>query len=105
MKWAYLFEHAGTHPTHDRTIVERGGVTSLLVPVPDATMAPAVATDLAREGVRLIELCGGFTSATAAAVAEAVGDAVAVGHVTFSIESLASAARYASDFTDEVGTA
>jgi hypothetical protein len=102
MKWAYMFEHPGSHPTRDRTVIERGGVTSLMVPVPDAAMAPSVAVDLASEGARLIELCGGFTSADVAAVTEAVGDAVAVGHVAFSIESLASAARYSSDFELEV---
>jgi hypothetical protein len=104
MKWAYIFEHPGTHPTDDRTTIELGGVTSLMVPVPDAASAPQVAVGLAGEGVRLIELCGGFTSADAAAVAEAVGDAVAVGHVMFSIESLTSAAKYSSDFAAEFET-
>ncbi len=103
MKWAYMFEHPDTNPVEDRIVVERSGVTSLMVPVPDASAAPAVAVELAREGVRLIELCGGMTSADAAAVAEAVGDAVGVGHVTFSMESLAATARYSSDFAAELG--
>lgn len=103
MKWAYIYEHPGTDPVRDRTVVERDGVTSLMVPVPDAGVAPGVAQHLVAEGVRLVELCGGFASEAVVAVTQAVGDQVAVGHVTFSMESLAAAARYSSDFEAELG--
>ncbi len=103
MRWAYIYEHPGTDPTSDRTVVARDGVTSILVPVPDAAAVPGFARELAAEGVRLIELCGGLTPADAAAVRAAVGDSVAVGHVTFAMDSLAAAAAYAADFGEGTG--
>jgi len=51
---------------------------------------------VAEEGVGLIELCGGFSTTDVTAVVDAVGPEVAVGHVTFAVESLAAAAAYAA---------
>jgi hypothetical protein len=102
--WAYLYEHPGTDPSVDRHVVERAGQRTLLVPVPDAAMAAEVARDLVGEGVRLIELCGGFSTAAVAEVVRAVGDRVPVGHVTFSVESVAGAAAYGAAFMAEQPT-
>jgi hypothetical protein len=93
--WAYLYEHPGTDPDADRHLLDRDGQRTLLVPVPDAAAAPAVAVRLVDEGVQLIELCGGFPLAAAARVAEAVAGRVPVGHVTFAADALAGAAAYA----------
>ncbi len=86
ISWAYIYEHPETDPIADRTVVERAGVRTVLVPVPDSGKAPAVAVALIAEGVRLIELCGGFSLAAAARVAEAVDGRVPVGHVTFAVD-------------------
>lgn len=84
-------------PSRDRTVLERAGQRSLMVPVPSAADAPRVARQLVDdEAVGLIELCGGFAVADAAAVAAEVGSDAAVGHVTFSVDTLAAAARYAA---------
>jgi hypothetical protein len=58
---------------------------------------------VADDGVALIELCGGFTLAAAAAVADAVGPGVPVGHVTFAVDSVPAAAAYAATFEAETG--
>jgi hypothetical protein len=98
--WAYIYEHPGADPLADRFILDRSDQRTLLVPVADAARAPAVAVDLVAEGVQLIELCGGFPLAAAARVAEAVRGRVPVGHVTFAVDSIPSAAAYSAAFDD-----
>ncbi|MGJ9413857.1 DUF6506 family protein [Aeromicrobium sp. CF4.19] len=93
--WAYLFEHPGADPVHDRTELATPDVRAVLVAVPDASSAPAVAVDLAAEGATLIELCGGMTTSAVAAVREALPDRVALGHVTFAADSLLPVAAHA----------
>ncbi|MFA9431223.1 DUF6506 family protein [Egicoccus sp. AB-alg2] len=94
IQWAYVYEHPDTDPVADRHVVERAGLRTLLVPVPDAAMAVQVAGQLVDEGVRLIELCGGFPLPDAARVAAAVGDRVPVGHVTFAVDAIPGAAAF-----------
>jgi hypothetical protein len=97
--WAYIFEHDGTDPVADRTIIERAGQRTLLVPVPSPSDAPEVARRLVEEeGASLIELCGGFALADASRVADAVGDRVPVGHVTFAVDAVPAAARFNAAF-------
>lgn len=99
--WASLVEHPGTDPVADRMIIDRAGQRTLIVPVADQADAPRVAEDLVeRDGVSLIELCGGFGSATVAAVIAAVGGRVAVGHVTYAVDSVAKATEYARQFEE-----
>jgi hypothetical protein len=95
--WAYLFEHEGADPATDRLVVQRHGTTSVIVGVPSAEAAPAVAAGLVEEfGVSLVELCGGFTTLAVARVVDTLGPDVAVGHVTFPAESLPAAAAFAA---------
>lgn len=94
LTWAYIYEHPGSDPTTDRHVLERKGQRTLLVPVADPAHAPDVARDLVAEGVGLIELCGGFTLACAAAVSAAVDGRVPVGHVSFAVDAVAGAAAY-----------
>ncbi|NED96889.1 hypothetical protein G1H11_16405 [Phytoactinopolyspora alkaliphila] len=100
ISWAYIYEHPGTDPVADRTVVEREGLRTLLVPVPDPAVAPDVAVELIDEGVGLIELCGGFSIVAAAKVAEAVQGRVPIGHVTFAVDSVPAAAVYAAAFEE-----
>lgn len=101
--WAYIFEHPGTDPAVDRLVIERGGQTTIVAAVPAPTVAPAVAAELAASGARLIELCGGFTTADVARVRDAVPPTVAVGHVTFAVDSVAAATAYSAAFEAESG--
>lgn len=100
-RWAYLYEHPGADPTTDRSTLSRDGVESVMVPVPSPEAAVDVARQLVAEGVGLIELCGGFSTAAAAQVADAVGDRVPVGHVTFSVDAVPLAAAYAAAFEED----
>ncbi|WP_129664106.1 DUF6506 family protein [Phytoactinopolyspora endophytica] len=103
ISWAYIYEHVGTDSVADRAVIERAGQRTVLAPVPDAAEAPALARTLVEDyDVTLIELCGGFSLADAARVAEAVGDRVAVGHVTFAVDSVAAAAAYGAAFESAV---
>ncbi|WP_166344901.1 DUF6506 family protein [Phytoactinopolyspora limicola] len=102
--WAYIYEHPETDPIDDRTVIDRAGQRTLLVPVPDPSAAPEVALRLVGEGVELIELCGGFSLLDAARVVEAVGDHVPVGHVTFAVDAVPGVAAYAAKFEAEQHT-
>ena len=93
--WAYIYEHPGADPWVDRSVLDRGPQRSIMVPVPEASVAPLVAQRLvAEDGVTLIELCGGFPLTDAARVVDAVGADVPVGHVTFAVEAIQAAAAY-----------
>jgi hypothetical protein len=93
--WAYIYEHPAADPWADRSVLDRGPQRSIMVPVPEAGMAPRVAQRLvAEDGVTLIELCGGFPLSEAARVVDAVGAEVPVGHVTFAVEAIQAAAAY-----------
>ncbi|SHN51082.1 hypothetical protein SAMN05660350_00249 [Geodermatophilus obscurus] len=98
VSWAYVYEHPDTDPVVDRVVIDRSGQRTLLVPVPEASMAADVARALVEEGVELIELCGGLPLPLAAAVTSAVGDGVPVGHVTFAVDSVRGAAAYSERF-------
>jgi hypothetical protein len=97
--WAFLYGHPGTDPRADRTVVERDGLRTLLVPVADEARAAQIALALVEdEGVELLELCGGFGAVDAARVVEAVAGRVPVGHVAYALESLEGAAAYKRSF-------
>ncbi|HEX5598280.1 MAG TPA: DUF6506 family protein [Micromonosporaceae bacterium] len=101
VSWAYIFEQPGADPAADRVVIDGGGQRTFLVPVPEPSMAAQAASALLKEGVELIELCGGFNLATAAEVVTAVGNRVPVGHVTFAVDSVRGAAAYGERFESE----
>src|SRR5690606_11066198 len=60
ISWAFIFEAPETDPGADRLIIERGGVRSIVVSVPEQSDVVQVAVELVRDGVQFIELSGGF---------------------------------------------
>lgn len=76
---AFILLAPGTDPAADRHVIEHTGGRTLLVWVPDGTVAANVAGALAEGGVRLIELYRGFTLTTTAQVIGAVGGRAPVG--------------------------
>ncbi|RZQ62464.1 DUF6506 family protein [Amycolatopsis suaedae] len=77
---AFLFLRPGAPADgSDRQVLERTGSRTVLVWVPDAAAAAAVAGQLVADGIRLIELYRGFDLASAAPVIEAVAGRVPVG--------------------------
>lgn len=97
--WAYIYEHPETDSVADRTVIERAGQRTLLVPVSSPAEAPRVARQLVDEdGVGLVELCGGFSLVDAARVVKELAGDVPVGHVTFAVDSTKAAAEYGDAF-------
>jgi hypothetical protein len=91
-KLAAIFEAPGADPAVHRWT--NGSVT--IVAVPSAAAAPAVAAQLAAEGVDRIEVCGGMGAVPAAAVQAAVD--VPVSTVLFGFESMPTVAAYRARF-------
>jgi 6-phosphofructokinase len=79
-KEAFIFLADGADSA-ERTYRETALNRTALVPVPDADTAAAVAAELHRDGLDLIELYGGFGPKAAAAVLAATGSEVPVGVV------------------------
>lgn len=90
MKKAIIFEAGGADPARDRFV--RKDLT--IVVVDHSDLLPEVAVGLAREGAKLIELCGGVSPRWRPLVGAAVGPNVRVSSVTFGIESLVPAAQF-----------
>lgn len=87
---AFLFIEANAHPGRDSFTQKFPPLSTNFVPVPDEVSAAFVARDLATDGIGLIELYGGFTSAGAAAVIDAVQGRVPVGVGSFTLEATLS---------------
>ncbi|QPF71837.1 hypothetical protein G8A07_02100 [Roseateles sp. DAIF2] len=87
ISWAFIFEAPETDPHIDRLVIERGGVRSVVVAVPEpAAAVPAavpVAVELVEAGAQFIELCGGFEPEWAGQVIAAIGGRVPVGTVGY----------------------
>lgn len=83
INWAFIFEAPETDPGTDRLVIERGGVRSTVVAVPEQSAVVQVAVDLVRDGAQFIELCGGFEPIWAGKVIEATGGSVPVGCVGY----------------------
>lgn len=87
--WAFIYLGLGTeNPATDRAVIERGGLTTTVVAVPDHAAAVQVAKDLVESGAQSIELCGGLGPKVVAEVVEATGGQVPVGGVTYGVESI-----------------
>lgn len=77
---AFIYVQPGSDPAVDRTLRETEHSRSIFVAVPDTARAPAVAKALvAEEGIRLLELYGGFGPDEGAAVIVALEAGVPVG--------------------------
>lgn len=91
--WAFIYLGVGGEdPAVDRAVIDRGGLTTTVVAVPDRSAAVRVATELVEAGAQSIEICGGLGPAVAAEVVEATGGRVPVGAVTYGVESIHSLA-------------
>jgi len=86
LKAAFVFIAPEADPDRHRQWIETPAVHLLTVGVKDYAEAAATCKKLVRdEGVKAIELCGGFGNRGTALIAEAVGSGVAVGAVRFDV--------------------
>ena len=91
--WAFIYLGTGEEdPALDRAVIERGGLRTTMVAVPEKSAAAGVAVELVDGGAQSIELCGAFGPVWAARVIEAIGGRVPVGSVTYGMESVPSLA-------------
>lgn len=81
--WAFIFEAPETDPKTDRMVIERGGMRSMVVAVPEQAAVVQVAVDLVAEGAQFIELCGGFEPLWAGRVIEATNGKIPIGTVGY----------------------
>ncbi len=93
-RWAFIYLSTGEEdPARDRAVLERGGLTTTIVAVPDRDAAARVAVDLVHAGAQSVELCGGSGPAVVADVVAAIDGPVPVGGVSYGIESVALLAQ------------
>jgi hypothetical protein len=97
--WAFIYLGTGAEdPAVDRAVIERGGLRTTIVAVPDRAAVVPVAEELVAAGAQSIELCGGFGTEAAAGVVAALAGRVPVGSVTYGMESIhALAALFPAD--------
>jgi len=62
-KYAFLVKHKSYHSDHQRSFLGTDEFATTVVGVKDVDNALEVIKDLAKEGVQLVELCGGFSKA------------------------------------------
>ena len=87
--WGFIYLGAGNDdPAVDRAVIERGGLTTTIVAVPERSAVVEVAAELVAAGAQSIELCGAFGPKWVAEVVEATGGGVPVGGVNYGIESV-----------------
>ncbi|WP_018086084.1 DUF6506 family protein [Desulfurispora thermophila] len=83
LKAAFIFVAPGAQPDVHRAVVQTPEVELTVVGVNNYQAAEKITRQLVSEGIKAIELCGGFGHAGAARVARAAGEGVAVGVVRF----------------------
>lgn len=85
---AFIILENGSDPIRDRFEKEYHPQHTTFILVPDENTAAKVAVELAEAGFGLIELYGGFTTAGAAKVIEAVDGRVPIGVGSFTLEEI-----------------
>ena len=88
LKWAFLFVQSDADSKKNRATVNTPTSGLTLVGVKDFSEAVSTAKSLVDEGVKFIELCGGFGPVGTAKIIAAVGDKIPVGSISYGIESM-----------------
>ena len=73
-------------------MIERGGLRTTMVAVPEKSAAVQAAVELVDGGAQSIELCGASGPVWTARVIEAIGGRVPVGSVSYSMGSVPGSA-------------
>jgi hypothetical protein len=87
--WGFVYLGTGEEdPVVDRAVIERGGLRTTIVAVPDHDAAVTAAVELVDAGAQSIELCGGFRATLVAEVMQATDGRVPVGQVRYGMEAI-----------------
>lgn len=87
-KFGFIVTGAQLDPAHHRQVMQSPAFQMISVGVSSPSQALGVAQALVKEGVQLIELCGGFGPTWTAQVQEAIAHQVPVGSVSYGPESI-----------------
>lgn len=87
-KFGFIVTGAQLDPSHHRSVMQSPAFEMIALGVSSPAQGAAAAQQLVREGVQLIELCGGFGPRWTAQVQEAIAHRVPVGSVGYGPESI-----------------
>lgn len=87
-KFGFIVTGAQLDPTRHRTVMQSPSFEMITLGVSSPEQGAAAAQQLVREGVQLIELCGGFGPRWTAQVQQAIAHSVPVGSVGYGPESI-----------------
>ncbi|MET0333822.1 MAG: DUF6506 family protein [Rhizobacter sp.] len=87
-KFGFIVTGALLDPAQHRNVMSSPAFEMISVGVSSPAQGVAVAQQLVREGVQLIELCGGFGPKWTAQVQEAIAHKVPVGAVSYGPETI-----------------
>ncbi|AFU02945.1 DUF6506 family protein [Nocardia brasiliensis] len=86
--WGFIYTAAGSAAGGQDSVMDTGECRTVLVGVATPEEGIEVARRLVRDGVQLIELCGGFGPVWAGRIIEAIDGAVPVGTVGYGPEAV-----------------
>ncbi len=88
-KFGFIVTGPQLDPSRHRHVMQSPAFEMIAVGVSAPSQGVAVAEQLVREGVQLIEVCGGFGPAWTARILEAIEHRVPVGAVSYGPEAIA----------------
>lgn len=92
-KFGFIVTGPGLDPELHRSSLKSAEFEMITLGVSDPAQGPEAALVLLREGVQLIELCGGFGARFTTAVLDAVAGRVPVGMVGYGPDAISSMHR------------
>lgn len=87
-RFGFIVMGPGYDPAQHSATLASPLITTTVVGVPSQEHALAVARQMVRDGIQLIELCGGFGPIWTARVLEAIEHKIPVGSVSYGPEAI-----------------
>lgn len=81
--FGFVVKGAGYSSSDHSAILQSANFKTLVVCVSDIEDAKSTVANMVREGVQIVELCGGFTEKEATSLRQHIRDVVPIGRVTY----------------------